>query len=185
MLVLIAGVSFVAGLIHIAASIDHYQEFPLYTPVFALMATCQIAWALAIARWCSRRVLIVGVALNVAIIGLWVVSRTVGVPIASRPWAPEEIGAADLMATIAESAIVVGATCVLMSLRSALAQRLLARLAPVLLVVIFLSVTFGVGGRHAGGGVSTPPLRSFSRTALSRGADQLVLCRLTTDPSRR
>jgi hypothetical protein len=147
---LIAGVSFVAGVIHIAASIDHYQEFPLYTPVFALIAAFQIAWAVTITKRCSRPVLILGVALNLAFIGLWLVSRTVGVPIAARPWAPEAIGAADLMATVAESVIVIGATCVLMSLRSPFAQRVLARTAPVLLAVIFLCVTFGVGAGHAG-----------------------------------
>jgi hypothetical protein len=147
---LIAGVSFVAGVIHIAASIDHYREFPLYTPVFALIAAFQIAWAVTITRRCSRRVLILGVAVNLAIIGLWVASRTVGVPIASRPWVPEAIGTADVMATLAESVIVAGAMCVLMSLRSRFAQRALTRLAPVLLAVIFVSVTFGLGAGHAG-----------------------------------
>lgn len=149
-IVLIAGVSFVAGVIHISASVDHYREFPLYTPAFALLAAFQIAWAVAMVRNCSRRVLILGVAVNLGIIGLWAASRTVGAPIAPRPWVPEKVGAADVMATVAESVIVIAAACVLMSLRSTFAQRVLARLAPVLLAVIFLCVTFGVGAGHAG-----------------------------------
>ncbi|MDQ6778919.1 MAG: hypothetical protein M3071_22460 [Actinomycetota bacterium] len=149
-IILIAGVSFVAGVIHIAASIDHYRDFAVYTVVFALIATFQIAWAVTIARGCSRQVLILGAALNFAIIGLWVASRTVGVPIAPRPWVPEDIGAPDLMATVAESVIVIGTTCALMSLQSPFAQRVLARLAPVLLAAILLCVTFGFGAGHAG-----------------------------------
>jgi len=148
-IVLIAGLSFVAGVIHIAASVDHYREFALYTAVFALIAGFQIAWAVTITRGCSRRVLILGVAFNIGMVALWAASRTVGVPIAPRPWVPEEVGAADVMATVAEIVIVVGTSCVLMSLRSPLAQRVLSRLAPVMLAVIFLCVTFGAG-HHAG-----------------------------------
>jgi hypothetical protein len=54
------------------------------------------------------------------------------------------------MATIAESMIVLAATCALMSGRSPLARRALARLAPALLAVTFLCVTLGVGAGHAG-----------------------------------
>jgi hypothetical protein len=133
-MVLTAGVSIVAGMIHIRASIDHAQEFLLYTPVFALLAALQIAWAASV--------------LNLAVIGLRVASRTTGVPIAPVPWVPEPVGAPDLMATVAEAVIVIATTCVLMSVRSPLAQHILARLAPVLLAVIFLCVMFGVGA-HA------------------------------------
>lgn len=147
---LMAGVSFVAGLIHIRASIDHADEFLLYTPVFALLAALQIGWAVWVTRASSRRVLLCGGALNLAIIGLWVASRTIGVPIAEQPWVPEAVGAPDLMATVAESVIVLGTACMLMALQSPVAQRVLARLAPVLLVVTFLSVLYGLGGGHAG-----------------------------------
>jgi hypothetical protein len=149
-IVLIAGVSFVAGVIHVGASISHAREFPLYTPVFALFAASQMIWAVGVTRRCSRRVLILGGALNLAIAGLWVASRTVGVPIASHPWAPESVGAADLVATVAETMIVIGTGCVLMSPRSPLAQRVLAGMEPLLLAVIFLCVMFGIGGGHAG-----------------------------------
>jgi hypothetical protein len=149
-LFLIAGLSFVAGVIHIGASIDHAQEFLLYTPVFALFAAFQIGWALLVTRRCSRRVLVLGIALNAAIVLLWVASRTVGVPIAPVPWGPEPVGAADLLAAVAESAIVLGTACVLRSPGSRFAQRALAWLAPVLLGVLFLSVMYGVTGGHAG-----------------------------------
>jgi hypothetical protein len=63
---------------------------------------------------------------------------------------PEAVGAPDLMATVAESVIVLGTACMLMALQSPFAQRVLTRLAPVLLVVTFLSVLYGLGGGHAG-----------------------------------
>jgi hypothetical protein len=148
-ILLLAGVSLVAGMIHIRASIDHAEEFPLYTPVFALLAVFQIAWAGIIARGGSRRMLALGCAVNLGVIGLWVASRTVGVPIAAQPWIPEPVGAPDLMATVAESAIVLVTACVLLSLRSPLAQRNLARLAPLLLGVIFVGVMYGLAGGHA------------------------------------
>jgi hypothetical protein len=149
-LFLIAGLSFVAGVIHIGASIDHAQEFLLYTPVFALFAAFQVGWALVVTRRSSPRVLVLGIALNAAVVLLWVASRTVGVPIAPVPWVPEPVGAADLLATVAESAIVLGTACVLRSPGSRFAQRALAWLAPVLLGVLFLSVMYGVTGGHAG-----------------------------------
>jgi len=145
----IAGVSFVAGLIHVGASIDHYQEFPLYTPAFALMAAFQIAWAMVVVRRPSRGVLTLGVACNAVIVALWGASRIVGMPIASDPWVPEPIGAPDFMATVAESTIVV-TSFLLISVRSAVSQRLLSRLGPMLLVVLLLSVLYGVGRGHAG-----------------------------------
>lgn len=148
-IVLMAGVSLVAGIIHIRASLDHAQEFPLYAPAFALLASFQVAWAAAVARASSRRILLVGGAVNLAIIGLWVASRTVGVPVAEGPWVREPIGAADLMASVAESVIVMGTACVLTSLRSRLVQRVLPRLAPLLLAVIFVCVIYGVGAGHA------------------------------------
>jgi hypothetical protein len=144
-MVLTAAVSIVAGMIHIRASIDHAQEFLLYTPVFALLAALQIAWGASVVRGCSRRILLAGGVLNLAVIVLWVASRTTGVPIAPVPWVPEPVGASDLMATVAEVVIVIATTCLLTAGRSPLAQRILARLAPVLLAVIFLCVTFGVG----------------------------------------
>ena len=57
---MIAGVSFVAGVIHAAASIDHAGEFLLYTPVFAVFAALQMAWTVGVARHPSRRVSILG-----------------------------------------------------------------------------------------------------------------------------
>src|SRR5229473_8637082 len=79
-LLLAAAVAFIDGLIHIGAAVDHLGEFPLYTLVFAVLATVQMAWAAMILRRPSRLVLLSGCAFTVGVVALWVASRTIGVP---------------------------------------------------------------------------------------------------------
>jgi hypothetical protein len=146
---LVAGVAFTGGLIHVGAAVDHFSEFALYTVVFAGLATVQIAWAAVILRRPSHRVLLFGCAFNVGVIGLWVASRTVGVPIAPRAWVPEAVGVADLVETVGELVTVIAVFGLLLSPRLRFAQHVTERIAPVLLVVLFLSVLYGVGA-HAG-----------------------------------
>jgi hypothetical protein len=137
------------GLIHIGAAVDHFGEFPLYTLVFAVLATVQIVWAAMILRRPFRRVLLVGCAFNVGVIGLWVVSRTVGVPIAPRAWVPETVGVADLVETGGEVVTVIAALSVAMSSSLSFALHVTERIAPVLLTMLLLSALYGVRA-HAG-----------------------------------
>jgi hypothetical protein len=148
-LLLVAGVTFVGGLIHIGAAVDHFREFPLYSLAFVLIAALQLAWAATILRHPSRRVLLLGCVFTTAIIGLWVASRTIGVPIAPRPWVPEAVGLADLVETIGELVTVIAICSVVMAPRRHLARHVAGHLAPVLLAVLLLSVLYGVGA-HAG-----------------------------------
>jgi hypothetical protein len=148
-LVLVAAVAFIDGLIHIGAAVDHFGEFPLYTLVFAVLATVQMAWAAMILRSPSRRVLLFGCAFSIGVIGLWVASRTIGVPIAPRAWVAEPVGVADLVETVGEIATVIAALSVVMLPRLPLAQHVTQRVAPVLMVVLLLSVLYGVGAHAA------------------------------------
>jgi hypothetical protein len=148
-LLLVAAVAFIDGLIHIGAAVDHSGEFPLYTVVFAGLAAVQIAWAAMILRRPSRRVLVLGCAVNVGIIGLWVASRTIGVPIAPRAWVPEGVGVADLVETLGEAATVIAVLSVVMSPHLAFAQHVTERVAPLLMVALLLSVLYGVGAHAA------------------------------------
>src|ERR1700726_413916 len=106
-LLLVAAVAFIDGLIHIGAAVDHFGEFPLYTLVFAVLATVQMSWAAMIVWRPSRLVLLSGCAFTVSVIGLWVASRTIGVPIAPQAWVPETVGVADLVETVGEIMIVI------------------------------------------------------------------------------
>jgi hypothetical protein len=146
---LAASLAFMGGLIHIGAAVDHFGEFPLYTLAFAILATVQIAWAATILRHPSRRVLLFGCALNIGVIGLWVASRTIGVPIAPEAWVPETVGVADLVETIGEIVIVIAILGLVLSPRLPIARHVTERIAPVLVLVLLLSALYGVGA-HAG-----------------------------------
>lgn len=148
-LLLLAGIVVTSGLIHIGAAVDHFRQFPLYTLVFALLACTQFAWAAMILRRPSDRVLLLGCAFTVGVIALWIASRTTGVPIAPRAWVPERVGAADLIETIGESVTVIAVLVVISSERVAWARAATRRMAPVLLLVLLMSVLFGAGA-HAG-----------------------------------
>jgi len=146
---LVAAVVFIDGLIHIGAAVDHYREFPLYTLVFAVLATVQMSWAAMILRRPSRPVLLSGCAFTVSVVGLWVASRTIGVPIAPQAWVPETVGVADLVETVGEIATVVAVMSLVMSPRRRFARHVSEYIVPPLVVVLLLSVLYGVGA-HAG-----------------------------------
>jgi hypothetical protein len=149
LLLLIAAVAVTGGLIHIGAAVDHFNEFPLYTLVFSLLACTQIGWAAILVRRPCDRVLRFGCAFNVAVIALWIASRTIGVPIAPRAWVPENVGVADLIETVGETVTVIALLSLMMSERHAWARAVTRRMAPVLLLVLLMSVLYGAGA-HAG-----------------------------------
>src|SRR5258707_15162771 len=107
-----AAVTFIGGMSHIGAGVDHFGEFPLYTLVFCRLAVGQMTWAAMLLRPPSRRVMLLGCVFQAGIVALWALSRTVGVPIAPTPWVPEEIGVADVVETVGEIASVIAVLCV-------------------------------------------------------------------------
>ena len=146
---LVAGVAIMGGLVHIGAAVDHFGELPLYTAVFAALAATQIVWAGLVLRGPSRRVLILGAVFNVGVVGLWIASRTIGVPIAPRAWVPESAGVADLIETTGEIVVVLALWSVVMSERVRLARVISGRVAPFLVLTLCLTALYGVGA-HAG-----------------------------------
>jgi hypothetical protein len=147
--VLVAAVVFISGLIHVGAAVDHYGEAALYTLVFCMLAAGQMAWAAMLLRHPSRRVMLLGCAFQLGIVALWALSRTAGVPFGPHPWVPEEVGVADLVATVGEIASVIAVLCVVMSPRLKLARVVTGHVALVLLAVVLVSVLFGASA-HAG-----------------------------------
>jgi hypothetical protein len=148
-LVLTAGLAFIGGLIHIGAGIDHWEEFHLYTLAFSLIAAVQITWAVLLLRRPSRGVLLAGALFQLGVVALWALSRTTGVPIAPQPWVPEEIGVADVVATIGEIVTIAAAVAILSGEGHPLVRRVLVRLAPVVMAAVLMSALLGTGA-HAG-----------------------------------
>lgn len=96
-----------AAAIHFAAAAEH---MPIYVPwgiFFICLGIAQISVAAAVVAAPSAR-LLVGAAIGTAgVIGLWLVSRTVGVPIAPEPWRPEPVGLLDVSASVLETISIV------------------------------------------------------------------------------
>jgi hypothetical protein len=104
-----------AGLIHLALGPEHLEELGALGLGFYLAAALQLGWAIAVVAVLAvpssadrrlRAVALAGIAMNVAILGAWVVSRTLGLPAGEMPWVPEAVGRADLICAALEVGIV-------------------------------------------------------------------------------
>jgi hypothetical protein len=103
---LLALASALSGAIHTAACPEHFREAWLFGAFFLVSAVVQVIWAALVIARPTSRLLATGAALNAAIILVWLVSRTSGLPLGPEPWAREAIGAPDAIATLCELALV-------------------------------------------------------------------------------
>src|SRR2546430_1831620 len=94
---LLAALSLGAGVIHLAVSGDHYELSWMHGTFFAVVGWLQISFAIGVVLRPSRKLLTAGALFNAAIIGVWVMSRVWGVPIAPDAWTPESIALADAL----------------------------------------------------------------------------------------
>jgi hypothetical protein len=101
-----------SALIHLSVVREHLQEYWLFGWFFAAVALLQVGWAVAVLRP-ARWVLWAGTLGNLALVALWTLSRTRGVPIGPEPWQPEGVGVWDSLSTAMEVLTAVGAAFVL------------------------------------------------------------------------
>lgn len=95
------GLSIAAGVIHAVAMVDHFSHWWAYGVFFLVITYAQVLWGIWMYRHPhDRRVLVAGAVGNLLIVGVWIVSRTVGVPIGPDTWNPERVGAMDIMASL-------------------------------------------------------------------------------------
>lgn len=119
-----AGLSFGAGIVHGAAGPEHFAEWWAYGVFFYAAAAAQVGYGIILATqgiegwggWAvvRRKVYLLGIIGNLAIIALWVVSRTVGVPVGPEAGEPEPVGFLDGVSKVLEFALI----AVLVRLRS-------------------------------------------------------------------
>jgi hypothetical protein len=104
----VAGFSLVAALIHLWVIPEHFEEWWGYGLFFLLATIAQALYSVMLLRWPSQKLMIAGIAGNSAIILLYLVTRTVGIPFFG-PGAGEieEVGLLDVGATVAEAVLVV------------------------------------------------------------------------------
>jgi len=101
-----AALSLFAALIHLWVMPEHFEEWWGYG-TFLVAAMAQGLYGLALLRWSWQPLLLLGIGGNLAVIVLYGITRTVGMPFfGPHVGEVEGVGVADLFATTSELALV-------------------------------------------------------------------------------
>ena len=120
---LVAISSVAAGVVHAGVVPEHLEEAWVFGLFFILAAVFQLAWAIPAMTSRTTGVYLIGAAANGAMIGTWLLSRTLGVPIGPEPWVAEPAGVLDILATGLEVLIVAGSLAILRARRQVVRGR--------------------------------------------------------------
>lgn len=148
-----------AAALHFAFAPEHLDEDWLHGGFFMVVGWLQLVWALAMWTRPSPRLLRLGV-LNSAVIAVWVVSRTVGVPIGQGAGEAEDVAFPDVLATVLEAMIVLGSLTLLVRPSRGPASGRSRTLLPLLTAVaVFAATTAALTPTFASGhGHGTEPM---------------------------
>jgi hypothetical protein len=106
--------SLAAALIHLWAAPQHLEEWWAYGAFFLGTALVQGLWSLTFLRWPSSQVLCsFGIWSNLAIVGMYVLTRTAGVPFGPHVGHVEDPEVLGMVATVAEIGIIVASAALL------------------------------------------------------------------------
>lgn len=98
-----------AAVIHFVVVPGHWDEYWGQGLFFIIAAIAQLLWAVWVVVAPSRLLYLAGAVGNAAIVALWVVTRTYGVPAGPGAGEREAVEFADTLATVFEVLVVVGA----------------------------------------------------------------------------
>lgn len=133
-----------AATIHFVVAPEHWTTYSAYGAFFVAAAAAQLGWSIWILTAPSRLIYMAGALGNALIVGMWIVSRTAGVPIGPDAGEREAAALADVVATTFEAVVVVAAVALSRSERGlrplAVATPLMAT-ATLALVVAALTAT--------------------------------------------
>jgi hypothetical protein len=94
---------------HLWAAPEHLEEWWGYGAFFLVLAIAQGLYGFGLLRRPSRPFLLLGVSGNLAVVILWLVTRTTGIPLLGpHAGEVEGVGVLDLVCTLAEVGIVAG-----------------------------------------------------------------------------
>lgn len=101
--------SSVAGVIHAYYMPEHFEMWVGYGMFFLVATVCQVLLPLVLLafRPVPRMVLWAGILGNAAIIAMWIVARTIGLPFGPMTGEVESIGVLDLTSKIAELGVII------------------------------------------------------------------------------
>ena len=106
-----------AAAIHAAVAAPHFEVSALLGVLFVVAALGQALWAARFLVRPSARLVVAGLAGNLAILAGWVLSRTSGLPVGPDAWHPEPVAALDAAASALE--LVVVWACLVLARRGA------------------------------------------------------------------
>ncbi|MEO7447806.1 MAG: hypothetical protein ABI336_05975 [Humibacillus sp.] len=98
-----------AGAIHVALGPEHMTEWAVLGIGFYVSGFLQLAWGARLMVTESRRLMAFGAFQSVLYVGVWLMSRTTGLPLGPERWQAEATGRADLLCVALESVIALGA----------------------------------------------------------------------------
>jgi len=140
-LVALAGAG--AAAVHFVVMPEHFEEATLYGGFFAAAATSQLLYCTLLLIRPSRPLVVAGALGNLAIIVLWVITRTAGIPLGPGAGTTESVGGLDILATGFEVVTTIGAIALLCrwvpphrAIRTATWSRLILVLAPAAAIAI-------------------------------------------------
>jgi hypothetical protein len=117
-----ATLSLLAALVHLWVTPEHFEEWWGYGAFFVVAGAAQILYAPIVVLLPTRIVLLGGIAGNLAIVGLYLLTRTVGIPFfGPEAGEVEGFGFVDVCATASEVGIAVALGAAL--LRNSTPQR--------------------------------------------------------------
>lgn len=91
-----------AALIHGAVCPEHFRDQTALGLFFLALCALQLGWSAAVLRRPSAALLRAGAVAGLMVVGLWLYTRTVGVPLGFEKGAVEPVGAADVVASALE-----------------------------------------------------------------------------------
>ncbi len=132
-----AALSLLAALIHLWVTPEHFEEWWGYGAFFLVAAAAQVLYAPLVLVWPTRTVLLLGIAGNLAIVVLYLLTRTVGIPLfGPGVWEVEGVGFVDLCATASEVGITVALGAALLRETTTERRRMILLITAVVLVSV-------------------------------------------------
>src|SRR3954447_218463 len=101
-----AGLSLLAGWTHFAYVSSHWRDWWAYGMFFLVSGVFQALFTPAILRWTNRWTALAGIAGNLGIVGMYILSRTNGIPMGPHTGVVESATPVDLVCTATEIVLI-------------------------------------------------------------------------------